>query len=423
MNQFQTNRRRFLKTSSGGALALGIGASLPDCFLSAAESAGFDDDRILVVVQLSGGNDGLNTVIPYADEAYRAARPTLALPKSDVLTIDDDFAFHPSLRGFKDLLDDGLLSVVHGVGYENPNRSHFESMDIWHTCVRKDQTRTDGWIGRTLEQLPGTAGGDVPALHLGDQQQPFALASQRVRVPTVRKLDEFQLRGSDAGTLRRILGGPASGQPAAGKPATGQPASSQAADDLLGFLRVSTRSAISASSRVTEAVEGYQSDVRYPESRLGQQLHVVAQLIDAGMKTRVYYLQLDGFDTHAQQGDTHAILLRDWSDAVSAFINDMTAHGHTERVCVMTFSEFGRRVAENASAGTDHGAAGPMFLCGGGLVAGLIGDSPSLTDLEQGDLKYNVDFRSVYASVLKDWLGASPDDILGGHYDTLPLFA
>lgn len=407
-----TNRRRFIQSSAGGALAVGIGASMPRCFLDAAESAGGGRDRVLVVVQLSGGNDGLNTVIPYAHDAYRGARPTLALPQSDVLSIDDDFGFHPSLRGMMDLFQDGRAAVVQGVGYDNPNRSHFESMDIWHTCVRKDQPRSDGWIGRALDQFANADGGDVPALHLGDQQQPFALASENVRVPTVKALREFQLRGSDPDALRGLL----SDLPAATTDATDP-------GDLLGFLRTSTQSAIQASQRVSEAAEGYKTEIQYPQSPLAEKLRVVAQLIDAGLKTRVYYLQLDGFDTHAEQGETHSILLREWSDAVSAFVKDMKAHDHGDRVCVMTFSEFGRRVAENASEGTDHGAAGPMFLCGGGLHAGLVGAAPSLTDLEQGDLKYQIDFRRVYAAVLKDWLQADPAPILGRHYDPLPLFA
>jgi uncharacterized protein (DUF1501 family) len=409
MPNHRPDRRRFIQSSSTGALAVGIGSTLPSCFLHAAQSA--TEDRILVVVQLSGGNDGLNTVVPYADEAYHAARPNLGLSKSDVLTVDDNFGFHRSLRGLQDLLDQRQLAVIHGVGYENPNRSHFESMDIWHTCVRSDRPRTEGWLGRFLQHTPDADGGDVPAIHLGDQQQPLALASENVRVPTVRQLKEFQLRSNDPESLRRLLVASTQANP------------HRIENPLLEFLRSSTQSAIAASERVTEAAEGYRTDVRYPQSQLAERLRVVAQLIDAGMKTRIYYLQLDGFDTHAQQGDTHAILLRQWSDAVAAFIQDMQAHDHLDRVCVMTFSEFGRRVAENASDGTDHGAAGPMFLCGGGLNAGMIGDAPSLTDLEQGDLKHKIDFRCVYASVLKDWLGTDPNPVLGGRYATLPLFA
>ena len=407
----QHDRRGFLQSSAGGALAIGIGSAMPSCFLDAAESATSDDERILVVVQLSGGNDGLNTVIPYADDAYHAARPNLAISKSDVLTVDDDVGLHPSLQGVRDLLDDGQLAVIQGVGYENPNRSHFESMDIWHTCVRKDQPRDDGWLGRFLDLSTKTDGGDVPAIHLGAQQQPFALASQNVRAPTVKQLKEFQLRGNDPDSLRRLLGDRSTTQ------------SRSTESNLLSFLRSSTQSAVAASERVTEAAAGYRTEVQYPASRLGEELRVVAQLIDAGMKTRIYYVQLDGFDTHARQSDTHAILLREWSDAVAAFVKDMKRHDHGDRVCVMTFSEFGRRVAENASDGTDHGAAGPMFLCGGGLNAGLIGNAPSLTALQQGDLKHSVDFRSVYASVLKNWLGTDPAPILGGHYKTLQVFA
>lgn len=412
MNRTQASRRGFLK-ASGAALSVGVGASLPKCFTAAANAASVDDERILVVVQLSGGNDGLNTVIPYADEAYREARPTLAIDKASGLSIDESAAFHPSLRGMIDLLDAGQVTVVQGVGYENPSRSHFESMDIWHSCLRKDQPRIDGWLGRVLETFPEERGGDVAALHLGDKQQPFALTSQSVRVPTVKDLDQFRLHGPDPAALRQLLIG------AGARPSrTAEPT-----DPLLDFLRSSSKNAITASRRISEAGAGYQTDVQYPSTPLGEQLRVVAQLIDADLKTRVYYVELDGFDTHAAQPDTHSILLRQWSDSVSAFVKDMDSHGHRDRVCVMTFSEFGRRVAENASDGTDHGAAGPMFLCGGGLRAGLAGEAPSLTDLVQGDLKHGIDFRRVYASVLKDWLRIDPDPILGVAVETLPIFA
>ena len=187
-------------------------------------------------------------------------------------------------------------------------------------------------------------------------------------------------------------------------------------------MQSSTTSAIAASQRVTEAAQAYRSEVKYPETELGNKLRVVAQLIDSGLTTRIYYVQHDGFDTHAQQAQTHSILLRQWSDAVSSLVRDLDAHSHGQRVCVMTFSEFGRRVSENASEGTDHGAAGPMFLCGGGVKAGIIGKHPNLTDLQDDDLKHEYDFRQVYASVLKDWLGSDPTPILGKEYESLPLF-
>ncbi len=407
MNQ---SRRRFLRSSIGGAAAIGVGANLPSCFAQAASESGGSDERILVVVQMSGGNDGLNTIVPYADDDYRSARPKLAISTDKVLTFDDDNGFHPSMTGMQELLQDGQFAAVRSVGYDKPNRSHFESMDIWHTCRRKDEPRPDGWLGRFLDQQPVAAGGDVPALHLGREQQPAAVASSRIRVPTVKELSEFQLRGNDKQSLRELL---------EKRQSTGTAGDNQ----LLNFLQSSTTSAIAASKSVTEAAQGYRSEVKYPETDLGNKLRLVAQLVDAGLTTRVYYVQHDGFDTHAQQAPTHSILLRQWSEAVSALVRDLDAHDHGKRVCVMTFSEFGRRVSENASAGTDHGAAGPMFLCGSGVKAGITGKRPNLTDLQEGDLKHEYDFRQVYASVLKDWLGTDPTPILGKEYRSLSLFA
>ncbi len=405
-----SNRRAFLRNSFHGATALGIGVSLPKCFATAAAGE-LKGDSILVVVQLSGGNDGLNTVIPYADDGYRSARPKLAIPQSDVLKIDADTGFHPSLAGANELLQAGKFAVVRNVGYENPNRSHFESMDIWHTCRRKDQPRPDGWLGRFLDEQKAVAGGDVPALHLGHEQQPVAIASTNVRVPTIKELAEFQLRGNDKLSLRALLESKQTDIDAGRE------------HELYAFLQSSTASAIAASQRVTEAAQSYQTQVSYPDTDLGKKLRVVAQLIDAGLTTRIYYLQHNGFDTHAQQAPTHAILLRQWSDAISAFMKDLSDHDHDKRVCAMTFSEFGRRVAENASEGTDHGAAGPMFLCGGAIKAGIIGKLPNLTDLQEGDLKHEYDFRQVYASVLSDWLKADSNSILGAQFEPVPLFA
>lgn len=406
----QSNRRRFLQSSIGSAAAIGVGAAMPRCFLQASESVQFNNDRVLVVIQMAGGNDGLNTVVPIGDDDYYKARPKLAIAKTDTHRCDGETGLHPSLSGLSGLLDEGKLTIIRGVGYDNPNRSHFESMDIWHTCRRKDEQRPDGWLGRYLDQAHLIAGGDAPAVHLGHEQQPFAIASQTLQVPTIRDLAEFQLRGDDRTALRDLLSERRANQEGA-------------SNDLLDFLQSSTLAAIAASERVTQAATGYKSQVTYPDSGLAQKLRVIAQLIDAGLSTHVYYVQLDGFDTHSQQPDAHAALLREWSQAVTALVHDLDAHDHGERVCVMTFSEFGRRVAENASDGTDHGAAGPMFLCGGGLKSGIVGDRPDLTDLKDGDIQHTIDFRQVYASVLSDWLGADATAVLGKDYKTLPLFA
>lgn len=415
MRHVTQTRRRFLRSSIGGATAIGIGASLPACFVEAAEqiSQRNANERILVVVQMSGGNDGLNTVVPYSDDAYRAARPQLAIPTSEILKCDDDVGFHPAMSGLRELLDAGQLAVVRGVGYDRPNRSHFEAMDIWHTCRRKEEKRDSGWLGRYLDTHAARSGGDLPALHLGREQQPFAITSRNVRVPTVRDLAQFQLRGRQREKLRSFLNSSFSKNAAT---VTDD-------NDLLSFLQSSTTSALAASERVAEAAAGYQPQVDYPESELGQKLKVIAQLIDSGLSTKIYYVELDGFDTHAQQLPTHAILLREWSEAVSALIRDLQARDHADRVCVMTFSEFGRRVSENASEGTDHGAAGPMFLFGGGVRAGIHGEQPSLTKLQDGDLRHDIDFRQVYASVLESWLGTDATTILGGKYEPLSLFS
>lgn len=368
-------------------------------------------DNVLVVVQHSGGNDGLNTVIPFADPEYRAARPSLGIGRDHVLPITDEIGLHPSLTGVAELLENNKLSVIQGVGYPNPNRSHFESMDIWHTCHRKTQQRPDGWIGRFLDATQDVEkGGDVPALHLGSGKQPFALAAQRVRVPTVGSVHEFRLR------IAPQMGATAKLDELIKIKRPGR-------KELLDFVSSSTAAAIQASQRVSESAADYSPSVTYPNSDLGQKLRVVAQLIDAQLAARVYYLTLDGFDTHARQGNAHTTLLRQWSEAVTAFVRDLHEHGHGHRVLVMSFSEFGRRVKENASQGTDHGAAAPMFLLGAKVRPGLIGPHPSLTDLDHGDLKFHTDFRSVYAAVLEKWLDWSSAEVLGGDYGALEVFA
>jgi uncharacterized protein (DUF1501 family) len=402
------SRRRFLSTAAGSTAVVSLGGLVPR-FLQQAAAAAPDGkrDTVLVVVQLSGGNDGLNTVVPTRNDAYYRLRPKLAVPRKDALAINDDFGFHPAMRGFADLLQAGELAVVQGVGYANPNRSHFESMDIWHTCFPKQQRPTGGWLGRYLDAAANGPGGDVPALHVGPEQQPKALDASRVRVPSLKSLDEFRLR---EGNVKQ-------------EAAASLVDSKRAGDELVGFLQSSVSTALSASRRVEQAAKQTTSMAKYPETELAGKLQVVARLIRAGLQTRAYYVALDGFDTHAQQAAAHAGLLRQLGDAVAAFRRDLAEGEHGRRVLVMCFSEFGRRVAENASDGTDHGAAAPMFFVGSGLRAGLVGEHPSLGDLDDGDLKFKLDFRQLYATALEDWLGWPSREVLGGQFAKVPLLA
>lgn len=406
-------RRRFLRTCVGSALSVGVDACVPSGFLRAATHLSMASDNVLVIVQLSGGNDGLNTVVPFRDEAYRKARPKLALSEDQVIRLDDQTALHPSLKGLAELFDRGLMTIVQGVGYDRPNRSHFESMDIWHTCQRKSVRRTEGWIGRYLDGSASLPRPEVAALHFGRGQQPLALASENIRVPSVKSIDEFRLKNG---------GGPSFQAWIEELTAETTPQVVTDSNSLLNFVQSSTQSALVASQQVNQARSSYRTSLQYPQTELSNKLSVVAQLIDADLGTKIYYLELDGFDTHAEQANTHSILLKEWGEALHAFVRDVEEHGHGQRVNVMTFSEFGRRVAENASGGTDHGAAAPMFFAGGGLRQGIIGQQPSLVELEDGDLKYAIDFRQVFATVVRDHLSADPTPVIGGEYVSLPLF-
>jgi uncharacterized protein (DUF1501 family) len=383
-----------------------------DTSLRAAE-ASRRGEKVLVIVQLSGGNDGLNTVVPYADDDYHRNRSLLRIGAGQVLKIDDHLGLHPSLGALRELLEQSRLSIVQGVGYPNPNRSHFESMDIWHTAELELESggggRRTGWIGRYLDLAHASDGQDVPALHLGAGRQPLAMTGQSARAVSVQSLEAFRLNDGGDAHLRRAI------ETTAGQPRAG--------DDLLRFLQRSTVAALAGSARVQEALKSYSTPVNYPPTTLAQQLRTIAQLIEAGLSTRIYYVSLDGFDTHSSQAAAHAGLLQQLGDAVAAFMKDVHHHGHGERVLLMTFSEFGRRVKENASAGTDHGVAAPMFIAGNGIRPGPVGRHPSLTDLDDGDLKHHTDFRSVYATLLDRWLGYDSVKVLGAKFEHAPIFA
>lgn len=399
------SRRAFL-----GASAVAVGAGLPAVFQRAAWAAPKSNEpggeqTVLVVVQLTGGNDGLNTVIPFRHPAYQAARPTLKQPADQVKKIDDDLALHPAMQGFSDLLEAGKLAIVQGVGYPNPNRSHFESMDIWHkaTVSRAEQF---GWLGRSLPALKTGKG-----LYLGGGEAPLALFSTLGHAPTISSLKDYQLKTGpgDIGKGRRST--------------IENLASAPASDDaLLNLVKSSTQQTYASSKELERVSDSYEPASAYPETALGRNLKLIAQLVDAGIHERLYYTSLEGFDTHSGQQENHAQLLKDLSEAIAAFQKDITQKGHGQRVLLMTFSEFGRRVKENGSQGTDHGVASQMFLIGEQVKPGLIGEHPSLTDLTDGDLKHHTDFRQVYATVLDQWLKVPSQTVLEksyGHVDAL----
>ncbi|MBM4001013.1 MAG: DUF1501 domain-containing protein [Planctomycetes bacterium] len=399
-----TTRREFLQSALASSAVVSMGGAAPSLFgkLASAETRG--DGRVLVVVQLTGGNDGLNTLIPFRDPEYRKARPKLAIPSDRVLKIDEALGFHPSLGGVAGLLEEGRFAVVPAVGYDGPNRSHFESMDIWHTCMRKTAPRRDGWIGRYLDSAKASGSGDLPAIHLGPEQQPLALAAQTLRVPSIASIDRFRLQDGDD-TYDRV------------KQLVESPRES--ATGLLDFVQSSATSALNASRKLEEIARNAPGAAGYPSTGLAEKLATVAKLIGAELPTRVYYVMLDGFDTHSQQAAAHAGLLDQWSGAIGAFFRHLSDLGHADRVLLLSFSEFGRRVFENASEGTDHGAAAPVWLAGPAVSAGVHGEPPDLTKLVEGDIPHSVDFRQVYATILERWLNTPSQELLGGTFEPI----
>ncbi len=378
------------------------------------------DGKILVVVQLSGGNDGLNTVIPFGDDAYYRARGGLAVAADQTHKLNAGIGLHPSFEPLKALYDEGLMSVVQGVGYPNPNRSHFSSMDIWHTADTTESQRRTGWLGRYFDsecagidpktnQPTGTVDG-LAGIAMGDQL-PLAMQGEVARPISFDDLSRYQYQGPAEGTHEAL------NQPFAGLQVDENEHAAQ-----LDFLTRTAMDAHVSSDRIQEVLARHNPPAAYPNGGFGNGLRTVAAMIRGEMPTRVYYVTLGGFDTHANQGGRHAFLLRQLAQGVSAFWADMKDQKNEQRVLMMTFSEFGRRVAVNASGGTDHGAAAPMFFFGPACKQGLVGRYPSLTNLDNGDLRHTMDFRQPMASVLADWLDADPAKVLGPQYRPIPIF-
>lgn len=390
------------------------------------------DGPVLVVLQLAGGNDGLNTVVPHGRDEYRKARGNLAIASSDVLRLDDELGWHPALKGMRSLYDEGHVAVVQGVGYPNPNRSHFRSMEIWHTASDADRVVREGWLGRYFDSACRGADPTV-GVNVG-RQMPQAFTA---RTPTGVCVESAGpgpgSRGAGNGGMMAEDGGNgmAPGEPgghvaadaAGGATVEGLSGASASTGAVLDFLDRTALDAEVSSAKVREITARARTTMEYPASRLGQSLKRVAQLVTGGLPTRVYYVSHGGFDTHTNQAVTHARLLGEFGEAMRAFVSDLKARGQWSRVLVMTFSEFGRRVQANASGGTDHGAAGPMFLFGARFRERLVGQHPELARdrLLNGDLRFAVDFRTVYAAVLEDWLKVSSEKVLGRRFEPLRL--
>ncbi len=421
-----TTRRDFLRTAAlGGAFTW----TAPSFFaatlqqLHAATPAG-SSDPVLVIVQLAGGNDGLNTLVPFADDHYRKARPSLAVGADKVLKFDDAMGFHPSLTGLRDLYGEGLLSVVQAVGYPNPNRSHFRSMEIWQTASDANRVERHGWIGRYFDNACGGCDATAAICLGAEAPQAFAAATPRGLVfqdpRQFRRLDTPDAADPEDALYRRMNHLDDEGLQAGGS--IGALGGSAASDGSapLDFLARVAFDAEQGSARV-RSIAAAAALQGFPATRLGRELELTARFIGGGLPSRIYYLSHGGFDTHSNQPGTHDRLLRELGDALLAFSREMKRQGEHQRVAVMVFSEFGRRVAENASRGTDHGAAAPVFLLGGGLSPGLHGRAPSLApaDLDHGDVKHATDFRSVYATLLERHLRVKSAPILGRAYPLL----
>lgn len=404
-----TNRRR---SGSTREERVGQGASssatVPGFISETANtvSAVKSSERVLVVIQLAGGNDGLNTVVPYSDDAYYRARPTLALKPNRILKVDDRFGFHPHLGGLRHLFDRGQLGILHGVGYPNPNRSHFRSMEIWETASDPDKKVNTGWLGRYFDH---SCKGEDPTVGISiGEMLPQAFRAVSPTGVSFERPADYRWTPLD-GTFSHAA---AESVFAATNNFTRTMAGPAELDARLFLRRVALNARLS-SHRILAIQPDGSGTGAYPDTPLGKSLQMIARMISGGFSTRVYYASQSGYDTHNSQAVTHDRLIGEFSDSVRALCQDLEATGDLERVLILAFSEFGRRVAENGSAGTDHGKAAPVFLMGGSVRPGFLGVSPSLTELDDGDQRHNVDFRSVYAALLEDWLGTDAEAVLG----------
>ncbi|MDQ8193143.1 DUF1501 domain-containing protein [Coraliomargarita sp. SDUM461004] len=410
MQNLPLTRREFIRGAGGlGFLAFsGVAPAFLARSAMAQTPAPERDRSILVIIQLAGGNDGLNTVIPFTDDRYYNLRPTLGL-KNGLLHLNDDLALHPSCKDLHKLYNDGKISIVQNVGYPNPNRSHFRSTEIWETASDADTFQREGWLGRYFDNdcagnpEADNINADPTAIHVGDMIPQSYLSEKSHSLFGMKHRGRFD-RGNDPADLayEKLL----------------------QADHIEGnasYLQHTMMNTLVTERRVEKIIANYKALSSYPGTKLAQSLKRVAALIHADMETRVYFVSQSGYDTHANQLRNQARLLSELSTAMSAFQKDLNAHKKDDQVLTMTFSEFGRRPAENGSGGTDHGTAAPLFVMGSKVNGGLLGKSPELVSDVKKDLEYSTDFRGVYSSVLDKWLEADSSNILGKQFEPVPF--
>ena len=366
-------------------------------------------DRTFVVIQLSGGNDYLNTVVPYNNEHYYDFRPNVNIPQEEVLALDDEVGFHPSMAPMKRLYDEGKIAVINGIGYPIPNRSHFRSMDVWHTA-EPEKIGSSGWLGKTIKVLDPDGDNVLTGVNFG-RGLPRALSAKGVPVASVGNLETYGLFSDMKDETMRNQALAAFSQ---------MYGATEGKDAVAQFLAQTGTDALKGADILRTAPEKYSSSVEYADTPIAQSMKSIAQVITADLGTRVFYAQYGSFDTHAAELETHAKLWTNTSTALGDFMDDMNEHDMGDEVLILVFSEFGRRIKDN-SAGTDHGSGGVSLLIGGAVNGGLYGDYPSLKEKDhlEGDLHFNTDFRSIYSTIADRWLGVDPESVANGHYEQL----
>jgi uncharacterized protein (DUF1501 family) len=422
------SRRQFIQNGLGFG---SLGLAMPGFLVRATDALAAEkstpgaagmlkgtDGKILVVIEMAGGNDGLNTVIPYAAAEYSKARPNIGVAKDQVLQIGasggQNLGLHPRLKGLHELFEKGHAAVITGVGYPNPNRSHFESMDIWQLGDPDSKRAREGWLARYFDADGHLKNTSLPGIAFGEQL-PLALNGPGSAAAVIGNGGDYGFGSNAPDKNQQVQAFNAMYAPES----NGTTARSN--DE---FIRNVGNEVYTSTQAIKDAIRAYDmragEKANYPNNNgLASRLQTISKLISGGLSTRVYYASIGGFDTHANQPGGHGNQLGALGDAIAAFHKDLELQGRSNDVIVMTFSEFGRRVHENGSMGTDHGAASVLFVAGGGVKGGLYGAYPSMSELDDGDLKMTTDFRCVYSAILDKWLGASSDKVLGGQFAPL----